>query len=171
MYVSNRMNANGKDFPDGGAQSERNVRDIETEGDANDRDAMQVDNVVDSSENAVENKMTDCGLELRRSMLNRIAGTDAYFKQQLMTDPDLTFSEKFTIASELLDRKPAMFLERYGKYLVRDDLFYFEPFRGDYFVDFHLHELTRSFSNVANDIKKVKNRRYGIHAVGSHFSC
>lgn len=140
-------------FPDG------NVPIEERKEIANGGNTMDLDDTADHVENAVENKTTDCRLEVRHSMLKRVAGTDAYFKQQSMTDPDLTFSEKFLIASELLDRKPATFLERYGKYLVRDDLLYFEPFRGDYFVDFHIRELTRSFSKVMNDKKKVKNRR------------
>lgn len=106
-------------------------------------------------------KLTESDVgEMRSAMLTRVANSDAFFKHQLITDPDLTFQEKLTISSELLDSKPSVFLSRYGKYLIEDDLAYFNKLRGDYMIDFHLDSLSQRFHAAAeNDKKKVKNRR------------
>lgn len=120
------------------------------------------DGVIDSDKiNKMSSKLTEFDVEdIRRAMLTRVAASDAFFKHQLITDPDLTFQEKFTISSELLDSKPSVFLSRYGKYLIEDDLAYFNRLRGDYMIDFHLDSVSQRFHTAAeNDKKKVKNRR------------
>lgn len=116
----------------------------------------------DSESKVTALKLTDFDAdEMRCAMLTRVADSDAFFKHQLITDPDLTFQEKLTISSELLDGKPSVFLSRYGKYLIEDDLAYFNKLRGDYMIDFHLDSLSQRFHAAAEKSKKkVKNRRF-----------
>ena len=93
------------------------------------------------------------------NMLSRIANSDAVVKSQQRGEPDLTVDEKLTVLHGILDRSPAGFLMRFGRYLVEDDLRNFDYLKGDYEIDFRIKEL----KNIL-DIKKkktgVRNRRY-----------
>lgn len=60
------------------------------------------------------------------AMLLRVAGSNAHFKHQQRGEPDLTIADKQQIAAEILERKPVMFLARFGRYLVEEDLVYFK---------------------------------------------
>ena len=50
------------------------------------------------------------------AMLNRVAKSDAHFKHQQRGEPDLTFDEKLQIATQVLEKNPATFLSRFGRY-------------------------------------------------------
>ena len=95
----------------------------------------------------------------RNAMLDRVAISDAHFRHQQRGEPDLTFDEKREIATKLLDRKPAIFLSRFGKHISSEDLAYFEPLRHDYVIDFHAKEIEKLHNDKKNRTV-VRNRRY-----------
>lgn len=93
------------------------------------------------------------------SMLSRIAGSDVVVKSQQRGEPDLTVDEKMVILDEILDKRPASFLTRFGRYLTEEDLGNFEHLKGDYEIDFRLKEV----KNILDSKKKktgIRNRRY-----------
>lgn len=93
------------------------------------------------------------------AMLCRIAGSDAVVKSQQRGEPDLTVDAKVAILQEILDRGPASFLMRFGRYLVEDDLGNFAHLKGDYETEFRLKEV----KNILDSKKKktgIRNRRY-----------
>ncbi|CAH1790663.1 unnamed protein product [Owenia fusiformis] len=96
---------------------------------------------------------------LRHSILYRLANTDAHFKHQQRDEPDLTHKEKYDIANDILEKNVSTFLSRFGKYLQPSDLDYFEPYRGDYIIDFYLKDIPKQQSDKLNK-RKVSNRRY-----------
>ena len=89
----------------------------------------------------------------RQRMLYRVANTDAHFKHQQRGDPDLTLDEKRRIAGEILDKNPGTFLNRYGKYLMLEDVSYFENMRGDYTVNFYLQEINKRLEHSTSQVK------------------
>lgn len=94
-----------------------------------------------------------------RSMLSRIARSDAVVKSQQRGEPDLTLDEKVGILEEVLERKPSSFLMRFGRYLAEEDLRNFEHLKGDYEIDFRLAEV----KNIIDSKKTktgIRNRRY-----------
>ena len=96
---------------------------------------------------------------IRINLLTRVANSDGLFKQQQRDDPDLTFEEKYEIASDILKNKPSMFLTRYGKFLQEEDLQYFIPYGSDYVIDFQVKEVKQMLDNAKNETK-IRNRRY-----------
>lgn len=94
-----------------------------------------------------------------KSMLCRIAGSEAVVKSQQRDEPDLTVDEKVAILQEILERKPTTFLMRFGRYLAEEDLQNFEHLRGDYEINFRLNEV----KNIIDSKKTktgIRNRRY-----------
>ena len=55
-------------------------------------------------------------------MLVHIAASKARIKNQQRGEEDLSPKEKLSILSELLDHKPAIFLERFHSFLREEDL-------------------------------------------------
>lgn len=96
--------------------------------------------------------------EMKTEMIDRIAETDAHFRHQQRGEPDLRHEEKATIALEILNKSPAKFLERFSKFLTKEDVSYFENMKGDYVVDFYLEEIYKRIDK--RDKNTVKNRRY-----------
>ena len=98
----------------------------------------------------------------QRDMLMRVAHSDSHFKHQLRGEPDLTILEKLEIATEILDKNPVTFLERFGKVMLEQDLSYFDDKsnkRGQYDVTFHLREIRKHLGDAKNK-QIVRNRRY-----------
>jgi hypothetical protein len=108
---------------------------------------------------------------LREQVIQRAVQSDGHFKHQQRGEPELTPSEKTTIASELLDHKPSVFLSRFGKYLLEEDLAHFPA--GDYTIDFYLSEIRQRLHTNKNETV-VKNRRFEamkqLTAQGEYFS-
>jgi len=95
---------------------------------------------------------------LRDQVLNCVvSNSSAYFKSQQRGEADLSAEEKRTIAASLLDSRPSRFLERYGKFLKRRHLSYFDQFCDDYEVGYYRQHLEKSLKQKAS---VVKNRRY-----------
>lgn len=116
----------------------------------------------------------DCVQEMRKVTLNdeldfenikklkilqRISRSDAFFKHQQRNDPDLTESEKYKIAEDILSKSKSLFLERFWKHLELEDISYFKAFSNEYTVDFYLKEIQKSKTSNC-DLNRIKNRRY-----------
>ncbi|CAN7999598.1 unnamed protein product [Ixodes hexagonus] len=111
--------------------------------------------------------------EQRRQILDTVAASQGFFKHQQRNEPDLTYDEKRKIAEEILDANSALFLQRFSRYLYREDASYFEPLRRtDYEVDFYLRELEKRQRRGLS--VQTKNRRYEalqrLRAEGDYFS-
>uniref|UniRef100_A0A0B7AIJ4 CCD97-like C-terminal domain-containing protein n=1 Tax=Arion vulgaris TaxID=1028688 RepID=A0A0B7AIJ4_9EUPU len=95
---------------------------------------------------------------LRNKMINKLIKTDAHFKHQQRGEPDLTEEEKSSIALDILNKSPTLFLERFSTYLSFEDTRYFNDQKGDYLVDFYIEEISKRSTNCNQ--KVVKNRRF-----------
>ncbi|XP_018573017.1 coiled-coil domain-containing protein 97 [Anoplophora glabripennis] len=100
------------------------------------------------------------------------------FKSQQKWEADLTVKEKSDIALNIFDNSKLNFLMRFGKYLKREHLEYFEQFTQNYEpdneeIDLVLKDLYRNVSESAHHVD-VKNRRYAallqMIAEDSYFS-
>jgi len=115
------------------------------------------------------------GEDLMISVLKTAANSDGFFKHQQVGEKDLSMEEKKKIVRELISSRPAVFLQRFGRFLSEYQLDYFEDFRGnDFEVEFYLKE-TRQITCRKVRQQRVKNRRYAmlqrmLHSSDSHFS-
>ncbi|XP_076226548.1 coiled-coil domain-containing protein 97-like [Nomia melanderi] len=97
---------------------------------------------------------------LREELLNYVANSKAIFKSQQKDDPDLSFEEKLTIASNVLRKSNCLFLSKFGHYMKEEHLKYFEKSKDqDYEVAYHVNRLHRYFNNSTRHTD-VRNRRY-----------
>ncbi|XP_078050183.1 coiled-coil domain-containing protein 97-like isoform X2 [Augochlora pura] len=105
------------------------------------------------------NEENECtGLE--KALLHHVANSKAIFKSQQKDDPDLNFEEKLTIARNLLKKSYCLFLCKFGHYMKKEHLKYFEKSKDeDYEVAYHINRLQRYFNNSTRHID-VRNRRY-----------
>ncbi|XP_022090963.1 coiled-coil domain-containing protein 97-like isoform X2 [Acanthaster planci] len=95
----------------------------------------------------------------RHSMFAHIAASKAMIKSQQRGEEDLSPKEKISILTELLDHKPAIFLERFHGFLREEDLDIFQDLVGDYEIDFYLNEVSKRL-NARKLLTGVRNRRY-----------
>lgn len=113
------------------------------------------------------------GGDIRNSILDRVASSNAFFKSQQLNEKDLTFDDKRKIAETLLETDVPTFLQRYWNFLDVSDVVYFEPHRHDYQVNFYLSEIMKLQDNKTRKVR-VKNRRYealrSLMSQGSYFS-
>lgn len=113
--------------------------------------------------------------EQRRQILDTVAASPGFFKHQQRNEPDLTYDEKREIAAKVLDTNVPLFLQRYARYLYREDAAYFEPLRRlDYEVDFHVREIEKRQDRSKQLSVQTKNRRYEalqrLKTAGEYFS-
>lgn len=95
-----------------------------------------------------------------KNMCLKIANSDVIVKSQQRDEPDLTVDQKVDILKDILDKKPAVFLTRFGKFLTIEELLYFESIESnDYELQFRLKELQK-LSNDKTRHVKIQNRRY-----------
>ncbi|XP_033640669.1 coiled-coil domain-containing protein 97-like [Asterias rubens] len=111
--------------------------------------------------------------DARQRMLVHIAASKARIKNQQRGEEDLSPKEKLSILSELLDHKPAIFLERFHSFLREEDLDCFDQLFGEYEIDFYLKEARRRLSTRKSRMG-VRNRRYEalkqLEKAGAYFS-
>uniref|UniRef100_A0A224YK09 Coiled-coil domain-containing protein n=1 Tax=Rhipicephalus zambeziensis TaxID=60191 RepID=A0A224YK09_9ACAR len=135
--------------------------------------AAAVDGVDEAMETNVESTIDgataesevvdDAAAEQRRQILDTVAASEGFFKHQQRGEPDLSYEEKREIAEKTLDDNVPLFLQRYAKFLYREDAAYFEALRRvDYEVDFHVREIERrSRRGRSRELSvQTKNRRY-----------
>ncbi|KAI5711155.1 hypothetical protein M8J75_014631 [Diaphorina citri] len=113
--------------------------------------------------------------DLRNEILDHIStNTEAHFKSQQIGDPELTVTEKRTIAENILNKGVGLFLSRFGQYLSYEQLEFFQdsPEEDQYIVTHYL-QLCRKQNSKLNE-KLVRNRRFEamnqLIKEGSYFS-
>lgn len=115
---------------------------------------------VPSNEQNLIKTMTEVKDNLENELLNYLAGSDANFKSQQKDDPELTFEEKRTIASDLLKKSHCLFLAKFGHHLNEEYLKYFDSVKDEnYEISYHINRLHRHFNNSIRQ-RDIKNRRY-----------
>jgi hypothetical protein len=97
----------------------------------------------------------------RQSMLVHIARSNDHFcRMRQRHEPDLSFEDRMTLCSKLLDSNPGEFLARFGSLLRDSDLGNFEHLVYDYVVSFRIAEIKRRLTAIGKDNQRVtKNRR------------
>ena len=95
----------------------------------------------------------------KEKMLERIAKSDAVVKSQQRDEPDLTDEKRYEILDEILTKKPATFLYRFGTFVSEEDLGYFNNLEDDYEIKFYLKEIKKQLNSKEHK-RKVRNRRY-----------
>ncbi|CAG5129744.1 unnamed protein product [Candidula unifasciata] len=110
-------------------------------------------------ENSLKRNISHSNKEdLKNQMIIKLVKTDAHFRHQQRGEPDLTQEEKISIAEDILNKNPALFLERYSQYLNSEDIRYFEDQKGNYLIDFYVEEISKRCADSRQNV--VKNRRY-----------
>ncbi|XP_014606051.1 PREDICTED: vacuolar protein sorting-associated protein 35 isoform X4 [Polistes canadensis] len=121
---------------------------------------MFMEKQVSSVKQNLMKTMTEVKNNLENELLNYLAGSDANFKSQQKDDPELTFEEKRTIASDLLKKSYCLFLAKFGHHLNEEYLKYFDSVKDEnYEVSYHINRLHRHFNNSIRQ-RDIKNRRY-----------
>lgn len=120
---------------------------------------MSTNEIIDNSKNISKED------SLRNEMLDHLAKSKAFFKSQHKDDPELSIEEKRNVASNLLEKSYSQFLARFGHFLRREHLSFFEKFSdNDYEISFYLKRLERKFQKTWKGKTKleidVKNRRF-----------
>ena len=127
----------------------------------------EIETSVNISSNQKENLLS--------SLINTASLSGGFFRHQQKDDPDLSLEEKQNIVQNLVQNKPAIFLQRFGKYLSEEQLEYFDELRTDnYELEFILAQVRQDQCRFIKG-HKVKNRRYAalqkmIHENNEHFT-
>ncbi|KAF6210170.1 hypothetical protein GE061_013272 [Apolygus lucorum] len=102
--------------------------------------------------------MEDPAVRLKNSILDLLSqNKEAYFKSQQKDEPDLSTSEKWKIAEDILNKSAPTFLQRYGKYLNEEHLVYFDN-NEDYEVRYYVEQRRAELKKATNK-SVVRNRR------------
>ncbi|XP_077522832.1 coiled-coil domain-containing protein 97-like [Amblyomma americanum] len=128
--------------------------------------AMSVNDVGDAGDSYGDGALrlsaeAEVAADQRRQILDTVAASEGFFKHQQRGEPDLTYEEKREIAANLLDSNVPLFLQRYSRYLYREDAPYFEALRRvNYEVDFHVKQIEKRKDRSKELSVQTKNRRY-----------
>jgi len=142
---------------------------------ANDDDIEEFDSDTDSDMVSDSGQSEDLNAGFRQRIIQVASASQGFFKHQQRGDPDLTRQEKQKIVSQLLDSRPAVFLQRFGRFLSEDHLAYFEDITDQNFeVEHYLGEARQRQCKYVQD-HKIKNRRFNalqkmISEGDDHFS-
>jgi len=127
----------------------------------------EMETTVNISTNQKENLLS--------SLIKTASLSGGFFRHQQKDEPDLGLEEKQNIVQNLVQNKPAIFLQRFGKYLSEEQLEYFDELRTDnYELEFILAQVRQDQCRFIKG-HKVKNRRYAalqkmIHENNEHFT-
>lgn len=105
-------------------------------------------------------ELTDEMSNLKNEIIDFIANENrAFFKSQQIDDDELTVIDRKKILNEILFKSHLTFLSRFGPYLKREHIKYFEhhnqSLEGNYEIDFYINQIKKG-----NSSKSIKNRRY-----------
>jgi len=115
---------------------------------------------VEEEEEEEEQLQQDSNASLRKRIIQVASASEGFFKHQQLGDPDLTKQEKHKIAAQLLNNRPAVFLQRFGRFLSEDHLLYFEDITDqNYEIEFYLKEARQRQCKYVQD-HKIRNRRF-----------
>ena len=127
----------------------------------------EIETSVNISSNQKENLLS--------GLIKTASLSGGFFRHQQKDEPDLSLEEKQNIVQNLVQNKPAIFLQRFGKYLSEEQLEYFDELRTDnYELEFILAQVRQDQCRFIKG-HKVKNRRYAalqkmIHENNEHFT-
>ena len=76
---------------------------------------------------------------VKQSLICTAASSQGFFRHQQKDEPDLNNEEKRQIVADLLAKKPALFLQRFGQFLTEHQLEYFDK-SGDFHTEFYLKD-------------------------------
>jgi len=114
-------------------------------------------------------------IDVLASIISTAVKSDGFFRHQQVGEGDLATEEKEKIVKELVQSKPALFLQRFGRFLSVTQLDYFESLRDDDFEVSHYLKETKQLTCRKVRQQRVKNRRYAmlqrmLAASDPHFS-
>ncbi|XP_065209394.1 coiled-coil domain-containing protein 97 [Planococcus citri] len=125
--------------------------------------------------NSTDSKVSNSADEIRNQMLDYLANkTNVHFKSQQIGEPDLSFSEKRSIAENVLNQSHSTFLSRFGDNLLMEHLSCFnDPGDESYEVQYYLNKLKSCKCKPLSEVQ-IKNRRFEamkrLMSEGEYFS-
>jgi len=99
---------------------------------------------------------------VRASIIRTAVRSEGFFRHQQVGEGDLSEDEKKKIVTELVQNKPAVFLQRFGRFLSVSQLDYFESLQDDDFELSHYLRETKQLTCRKVRQQRVKNRRYAM---------
>ncbi|MCL7032841.1 hypothetical protein MKW94_020839 [Papaver nudicaule] len=108
---------------------------------------------------------SELSMSVMEDITQRLSSLDnLYFPKSIQENSSITSpSDRKSILIDLLSRDTAVFLERYGTQLRREELNEFDVLKEDYEINWHLNNLRKVLSPTKEDSKcrsvTVKNRR------------
>jgi len=100
---------------------------------------------------------------VRASIIRTAVRSEGFFRHQQVGEGDLSEDEKKKIVTELVQNKPAVFLQRFGRFLSVSQLDYFESLQDDDFELSHYLRETKQLTCRKVRQQRVKNRRSRDH--------
>ncbi|CAB3362671.1 Hypothetical predicted protein [Cloeon dipterum] len=91
-------------------------------------------------------------------IIQHVSISPAIVKSEQRDDPEMDFTERVRLVEEMLSKHPDRFLERFGAHLKDEHLTYFESWKCNYSVQFHLEQIKKRLADKKNLL--VKNRRF-----------
>merc|ERR1719264_446358 len=127
------------------------------------------------SDEEEEEELDRDGSDVLASIISTAVKSDGFFRHQQVGEGELVAEEKEKIVKELVQSKPALFLQRFGRFLSVVQLDYFESLRDDDFELSHYLKETKQLTCRKVRQQRVKNRRYAmlqrmLAASDPHFS-
>merc|ERR1719400_2461837 len=122
-----------------------------------------------------EEEEEDLDSDVLASIINTAVKSEGFFRHQQVGEGELGTDEKEKIVKELVQSKPALFLQRFGRFLSVAQLDYFESLQDEDFELSHYLKETKQFTCRKVRQQRVKNRRYAmlqrmLAASDTHFS-
>merc|ERR1719500_1871810 len=130
---------------------------------------------MESDEDEMEEEEEELGSDVLASIIHTAVKSDGFFRHQQVGEGELAAEEKEKIVKELVQSKPALFLQRFGRFLSVVQLDYFESLQDDDFELSHYLKETKQLTCRKVRQQRVKNRRYAmlqrmLAASDPHFS-
>lgn len=126
---------------------------------------METDGIATSSQvPVVKSASVSDGSDdnLKANMIDHlVCENKAFFRSQQINDPDITDSERRTIAGELLQQSHKKFLFRFGAHIRENHLRYFEKQSYSADDEYEMEYLLKDIrTKLKNRVRDVRNRRY-----------
>merc|ERR1719350_1497216 len=109
-----------------------------------------------------EEEEEDLDSDVLASIINTAVKSEGFFRHQQVGEGELATDEKEKIVKELVQSKPALFLQRFGRFLSVAQLDYFESLQDEDFELSHYLKETKQLTCRKVRQQRVKNRRYAM---------
>merc|ERR1712110_584431 len=117
---------------------------------------------MESADEEVGEELDRDGSDVLASIISTAVKSDGFFRHQQVGEGELATDEKEKIVKELVQSKPALFLQRFGRFLSVAQLDYFESLQDDDFELSHYLKETKQLTCRKVSQQRVKNRRYAM---------